>query len=205
MVNPETASMLWGAWRDSLPSQEAYTVGLGQLINAFWFCMNAQFAITGGLSIKSSNLNNTKVSFAREDFPDPSGGKAAIAWPAVGTKSTKTSVIVAHKGWGPALAVASTALILSSLIPPILRWTLTKAPDLMMNISSLATRNKLYIPLPANGTFMDASDRSRLLKDLKVRFGDVDGRADAGRLAIRSLDGPEASNIARIRKGCVYE
>jgi hypothetical protein len=148
--------------------------------------MNAQFAITGGLSITSSNLNNTKVSFAREDFPDPSGGKAAIAWPAVGTKSTKTSVIVAHKGWVAALAIASTALILSSLIPPILRWwTLTKAPDLMMNISSLATRNNPYIPLPADGTFMDASDRSRLLKDLKVRFGDVNGRADAGRLAIR--------------------
>jgi hypothetical protein len=205
MADPETANRLWGAIKGEVP-REAFSVRLNQLINALWFCMNGLRAITGGLSDETSYLNNTNVSFARENFPDLYGGRMAIAWPAVGTKSTKKSVIAAHKGWVAALAVASTTLILSSLVPPIVRWSLTKGPDLMMNISSLATRDNPYIPLPANGTFMDASDRSRLLKDLKLRFGDVGGRAEAaGRLAIGSLDGPGGSSVARVRKGYVYE
>lgn len=80
----------------------------------------------------------------------------------------------------------------------------------MMNISSLAMRNNIYAPLPENGTYLEASDRARLLKGLKVRFGDVrseDGKdgSDVGSLAIGSFDNVECSDIVRIRKGLWYE
>jgi hypothetical protein len=47
-----------------------------------------------------------------------------------------------------------------------------------MNISSLATRNNPYVPLPNYETYLDASDRARLLRNFKVRFGDIDGTAE---------------------------
>jgi hypothetical protein len=127
--NPEIAYTFWGGGWD-LATAEAYSVRLGQLMNALWFCMNAERAITEGLSNETSYLSSTNVSFARENFPYRYGGLDGIAWPAVGTKSTKTSIIVAQKGWVAALAIASVALILSSLIPPLLRSLLTQGPDL---------------------------------------------------------------------------
>jgi hypothetical protein len=202
--NPETPHSSWDKER-VVATVEDYSVRLAQLMNALWFCMNTDRAITQGLSDKTYYLNSTDVSFAWESFPYRYGGLDGIAWPAVGTRSTKTSIIVAHKDWVAALAIASVVLIFSSLIPFILRSLLTKGPDLMMNISSLATRNNPYIPLPANGTFLDASDRSRLLKDLTLRFGEVDGRTYPGRLAIASLDGHGGLNVARVRKGYIYK
>lgn len=64
--------------------------------------------------------------------------------------------------------------------------------------------NNPYLPLLSSGTFLDASDRSRLLKDYKLCFGDVDESADVGVLAIGALD-TEGSNIARVRKNRVYK
>jgi hypothetical protein len=50
----------------------------------------------------------------------------------------------------------------------------------MMNISSLATRNNPYIPLPEGGTDLGASTRARLLKGLRVRFGDIKAGSKVG-------------------------
>ena len=204
MADPEIAHPVLDPGSFIAPP-EAYDVRLQQLMNGVWFCMNGESAISAGLSNQTSYLNSTNVSFARDNSPYPSVASWGTAWPAVGTKSTKTTVIVAHKGWVAALTIASTVLIISSLIPSIVRWSLTKGPDLRMNISSLATRDNPYIPLPENGTFMDAAERSRVLKDLTLRFGDVDRRAHGGRLAIALLHRPGRSNVARVRKGYFYE
>lgn len=59
-----------------------------------------------------------------------------------------------------------------------MRHLLTCNPDILMNISSLATRNNPYVPLPNYETYLDASDRARLLRNFKVRFGDIDGTAE---------------------------
>ena len=75
----------------------------------------------------------------------------------------------------------------------------------MLNISSLATRNNEYIALPSHGTFLDASDRAKLLKDMKIRFGDVEPDSHAGKLAIGCLDPPSMQPVAKVRKGRSYE
>lgn len=51
---------------------------------------------------------------------------------------------------------------------------------------------------------MAASDRARLLKNVKVRFGDVDPSGGVGTLAIGSLGPPGASSIARVHKKRKY-
>jgi hypothetical protein len=84
-------------------------------------------------------------------------------------------VIVAHRRWVVALAFASIVLIVASLVTPVIRHSLTTGVDLAMNIPSLATRNDLHMPLPSTGTFLNVSDRVRLLCNQRVRFGDVNG------------------------------
>lgn len=45
-----------------------------------------------------------------------------------------------------------------------------------MDFSSLATRNNAYVPLPNGGSHLDIADRFKLLKDVKLRFGDKEGQ-----------------------------
>ena len=67
-------------------------------------------------------------------------------------------------------------------------------------------RNNPHIPLPANGTFLDASDRARLLRDITVRFGDVEARKSIGRSAIDSFEEMQEPDIEGVRKGhCMSE
>lgn len=108
------------------------------------------------------------------------------------------------------LCIASILLIVASLVSPIMHYFLLKGPDVMMNISSLATRNNPHIPLPGNGTYLEASDRAKLLKGLKVRFGDVrcaenQNASYVGSLAIGSVENDEMPRIARVRTGRWYE
>jgi hypothetical protein len=113
-------------------------------------------------------------------------------WQSKCTRATAIQVIIAHKGWVAALVIAFSVLILASLVSPIVRYFLTESPDILMNISGLATRNNPLIPLPGNGTYMDASDRSKLLKDVRLRFGDVARDSETVNLAIGVLEDREA-------------
>ena len=74
-----------------------------------------------------------------------------------------------------------------------------------MNISSLATRNNPHMSLPQTGTYLDASNRARLLYNYEVRLGDADSMADVGSLVIGSLDRDEVQDVARVRKRRLYE
>jgi hypothetical protein len=77
--------------------------------------------------------------------------------------------------------------------------------DVAMNISSLATRHNPYMALPQTGTYLDASDRARLLAHHKVCFGDAKGTAEVGTLVMGSSEGNRAGWIAKVRKGKLYK
>jgi hypothetical protein len=102
------------------------------------------------------------------------------------------------------LAIASLVLIASSFVPPIVRHFLTTGPDIAINFSSLATRNNSCVPIPASGSYLPAADRFRLLKDLRLRFADAEGKSDVGNLVI-AAQGVEKAEYSRVRKGRLYE
>jgi hypothetical protein len=124
---------------------------------------------------------------------------------AAGLKSTETQVIESHDGWVAVIAMASIVMILASLVHPVFHYFFIRGPDLMLNISSLATKNNPYMAISGSGTFMAASDRARLLKGMKVRFGDVGAGNEAGTLAIGSIDSLKRCNVATLRGGHLYE
>ncbi len=103
--------------------------------------------------------------------------------------------------------MASVVLIIASLVSPLIRFFLMNGPELAMNISSLAIRDNPHVLLPDSGTFLDAADRARLVRDIKVRFGDLDGENQIGRLAISSCGDPnhlEALRMLRVFRGRFY-
>lgn len=202
-------------WQTLSRPADVTAVRLGQLINAYWSCMTAKYALSAGLTTGASYLD-PNVSFALVAYNPESywGGNYSLAsergaqarlWQAQGTRSRSIEVFQAHKVWVAMLCIASAVLILASLIPPIVRLFLIEGLEVMMNISSLATRDNPHWRLPPNGTYLDASDRSRLLKDCKVRFGDVDSGGDVGRLVIGELEDGKAGGIERVKKGRKYE
>jgi hypothetical protein len=113
-------------------------------------------------------------------------------------------VIVAHDIWVAILSIISVVLMAASLISPLVHHFLGKGPDVAMNISSLAVRNNSHIPVPATGTFLNASDRAKHLRDVRVRFGDVASQAKVGSLGIGML-GDGGLDVGRIRKNRLYE
>ncbi|KAI1411309.1 hypothetical protein F5Y13DRAFT_191584 [Hypoxylon sp. FL1857] len=181
---------------DSHPTNDVYAARLGQLVNTYWTCINGMHAVPGGMTPETAYMEGTNLS-----SPANFLANSSIS---VGTRSTSTPVIKCDYGWVVALSIASMVLVLASLVHPIVRFFFTTAPDLMLNVSSLAMRDNPYVALPANGTFLAASDRARLLKKMKVRFGDVDGASEVGVLAIASLDPPGVKNVENVRKLRLY-
>jgi hypothetical protein len=207
-----------------LTDEANYPIRLTQLFNSYFTTMNGIYAIAGGLTQQTAYFWDKNISFvpqgalAETDKPPApnstrwswftmldQGKLTAKAWPAEGTKAVSTQVIVAHMAWVVTLCVTSILLIVASLISPLVQFFLLKGPDVMMNISSLATRHNPYIPLPKGGTNLGASDRARLLKGLELRFGDVEMGSGVGHLAIGTVGAKGDEEISRIHKGRLYE
>jgi hypothetical protein len=196
---------------ESLNSTFSHKIGemifnekFGQVLNAYWIYLNGYQAIVDGVMETSTTALSYDVSWPYQDYRTKRHTYLAHTWPAEGTKSVRTEIIQAHKEWVTTLAIASIFLMLGSLVPPYVRGYFTKCPDLMMNVSSLATRNNPLIPLPMNGTFMNASERSRLLKDVEVRFGDVNSTANVGSLAIGVVNMRGVPKVGRVRMSRFY-
>jgi hypothetical protein len=92
-------------------------------------------------------------------------------------------------------------LILLSLVSPLVRGFLISGPDIAMNFSSLALRDHTHAPVPIGGTSLGAADCFKLLKDVKLRLGDMETEAEVGSIAI----GDGNASMGRIEKGRLYE
>jgi hypothetical protein len=201
----------------SSTTEGKYSVHMSQLLNSYNTCLNGILNIPGGINNDTAYHWDTNASFVPPQRPAGSAGDTFFTpvsnasdmrgrtWTAEGTKTTSTEVIVAHFPWVITLYVISIVLILSSLVSPLAHSFFIRGPELMMNISSLATRHNSYIPLPEGGTHLDASDRARLLKNVEVRFGDIEKSSSVGHLAIVSLDGTCGQDMKRVRKERLYE
>ncbi|KAF3044717.1 hypothetical protein E8E12_009687 [Didymella heteroderae] len=210
-------------------SEENYSIRLGQLLNSYFTASNGLYAITGGIGVNNSNDTVYRWDSNQSFIPERRDGKRGLqgpfwnetdntlsfnftgettmkakVWTVEGSRSTLTQTIIAQRPWVAALSIASNVLILASLISPLVHHFLIKGPEVMVNISGLAARNNPHIPLPEGGTFLEASDRARMLKRVQVRFGDCESKASVGNLVIGAVDTNELA-IARIKRGRIYE
>lgn len=189
---------------------------LGHLLNSYWTCAYSTGTLTQGINSNNSYFWDKNITFEplkRDGYNSSSprnynwtwdrSSKSKV-WSSQGNKYEHIDVIVAHKPWTVTLAIASLVLIVFSLVPPLVRHFLTNGPGIAMNFSGLATRNNNHVPIPAGGSFLPASDRFRLLKDLRLRFADAESKSDVGNLVI-AAQGVGKAGYSRVRKGRMYE
>lgn len=77
----------------------------------------------------------------------------------------------------------------------------TIVPDYLGYVSSLA-RESPYMRMPDEGVNMDGMDKARLVKDVKVRLGDVSDAvsgSSVGRLAFARME-----ETVKVKKGKLY-
>ena len=152
-----------------------YTVGstsfatsFAQLMNTFWVAGIGLSAIPGGLT-GNANIHNGTNTLTM-----------------VATVSTSREILVCRRFWLAMLFVATSSMFIAGVFGLVLEFT-CRAPDLAMNISSL-TRDTPYIHLPPGGSTLDSVERSRLMQNVRVRFGDVAAGHEVGYIAIASCD-----------------
>ncbi|KXT06815.1 hypothetical protein AC578_7250 [Pseudocercospora eumusae] len=186
----------------------SYEIRMGQLINAYWTSLTAFQAISQAKATGKTDLtfNMTQALLDGNTHDLFLGNSSTVN----GQEITHFEVFVCHRGWAITLCAASLLLIAACLIQPMIRCFFNKAPDLLLNVSSLATRDNPHIAVPGGGTALNGSERAKLLQKLKVRLGDAEPGNDVGHLVIASVDDSESgtgseTSLGRVRRGRLYK
>ena len=93
----------------------------------------------------------------------------------------RQQIFVCNFGWLALLFTASGAIFITGLAGLLLKRQ-TLAPELFGFVASMTYENP-YVRLPEGGNVLDAMERARLLKDMKVRIADVRVDDDVGHVA----------------------
>jgi hypothetical protein len=104
--------------------------------------------------------------------------------------------------WIISLVVCSFILLILGIVSFFLSLSLT-APDIFDYVSSF-TRDNPYINAPAGGSGLDGAERARLLRKLRVQFGDVQPGEEEGYISLRTFEGREDADRGRVHRKRMY-
>jgi hypothetical protein len=117
---------------------------------------------------------------------------------------TIAPVYYVYYSWLLVFLVATMVMLVASIVGVVYSRK-TIVPDYLGYVSSLAKESQ-YIRMPDVGVNMDGIDKARLVKDVRVRLGDVseqamagDGKGLIGRLAFA-----RAEDCRGVKKGQLY-
>lgn len=123
--------------------------------------------------------------------------------PANATFSTKFPVYQKNTAWIITQLFASTVLLLLGILNIAIYLT-TLAPDYFTYISAF-TRDNPYVKVPEGGSGLDGSERSRLLRKMKVQIADAKPESDVGYVVLKSVEDEAEFASGQLRKGRLYE
>lgn len=169
-------------------SKESFSLSLYQLLNTVYIAGVGLTSIAGKMPrrVPSSNIK-----------PDISTQKAMTT---IATVTTGKTVVICNRKWLAALFVATSMIFITGVFGLVLEC-MRRGPDLEMNISSM-TRDNPFVVLPPGGSALDSVDRSRLLAEARVQFGDVAPTDPVGYLALASCGGSQY--VQKPRSGRLY-
>lgn len=161
---------------------------LSLVFNTYFQLSLAPLAHAGGLPTDLSLYGPDTIALpgdARNSLP-PEELDAIIRVPmvsraVVADRARMYQIYVCNYGWLAALVVASSVLLLVGGAGLILGHR-TFAPDMMGYVASMTYENP-YVGLPKGGSVLDAMERARILRDVRVRIGDVRGGDGVGHVA----------------------
>lgn len=173
---------------------EAFAIRFAQLLNTFWLAMIGWDVVPGGPSgstVTADSPPNSTLSTA-------DGANFSTV---TGESTRRPAVIECHHEWFAILLMVSLLLVFASLMPAVIR-TWTRAPVLLLNVSDML-KDSPYVSRPTTSSTLNSSDRARVLKDLKVQYGDVAPEDEIGHIAIGSVQ--DGRSIERVRKKRLYD
>ncbi|KAF2021751.1 hypothetical protein BU24DRAFT_457695 [Aaosphaeria arxii CBS 175.79] len=111
------------------------------------------------------------------------GSKAPfIGATANATVTSTEEIFVCNYAWLALLWTSSSILFLTGSVALVLKRK-TLGPEMFGFVSSMTYENP-WVKIPSGGSMLDAMERSRLLRDVKVCIGDVHGNEDEGHIAL---------------------
>ncbi len=97
--------------------------------------------------------------------------------------------------WLALLFASAGVLVAAGLAGFVVGWK-TRTPDMLGYVASM-TYNNAFLPLPSGGGVLDAMERARILRDLRVSISDVKGADSTGCLAFTSYTDVRPLGIGR--------
>ncbi|KAI9170571.1 hypothetical protein HJFPF1_00039 [Paramyrothecium foliicola] len=173
----------------TLPHQ-TYSRRVAQLLNTYWGALGGTSVLAAGLGDRNGSLSE---SFSFWDVPFNTSSTSGVA-------TVPNAIITCHNGWFIMAVFASTTLLMICLVGPLLRFR-TANPELALNFSSLL-RDNAYVSGSGSQTYLEAPDRARFMRNVKIQYGDVKPEEAVGHLALASVD---STIIFCVRKGREYD
>jgi hypothetical protein len=114
------------------------------------------------------------------------------------TAAMHTPVFACQRAWCAVLLLAAAALFATGAAALALQLRATLAPDMLRYVSSMTYANP-YFGAPPGGSALDGMERARLLRDVRVRVGDVSGGSSVGTVAFVAAKDVETRALERRR------
>jgi hypothetical protein len=133
---------------------------LSHVLNTYWLGSIFPQAMTGDFASLPANTN------ASGDMSDP-----PLALHTQAQLSTLKEIYTCNWAWLGVYSLASSVLLIAAILGVVLNH-LIFMPDILAACSSL-TRDNPFVRVPRGGSTLSGFERSRLLKEMRVRLGDV--------------------------------
>lgn len=156
------------------PSAHDLEVRFAQLFNTYMYGTNDPFGILSGVPTTAVNASGTRAYFG----PD---------------------IYVVDFSWLTVFTVATSILTLCGAITVVLDL-ISLNPDILGYVSTLLGQNSSYLSLPVTGSTLEGEEKTRLLKSVAIRLGDVQIHEAVGRLSIGT---PQTTE--RVYPGRLYQ
>jgi hypothetical protein len=132
-----------------------------------------------------ANLSATNHTFT-DWYTTFEAGIQTIASPFIGSTTTANvttteGIFVCSFAWFSLLMIASVVTLATGTVALLLKRR-TLGPELFGFVTSMTYENP-WVKVPKGGTMLDAMERARLLKDVRVHVGDVCGDEEVGHVA----------------------
>lgn len=101
------------------------------------------------------------------------------------------------------MLLISTLAVFLAGVASVTLCTIAFGPELAMNMSTVLREAK-HANLPEGGTTLDDDERGRLLKDAKVKMGDVRPKSEVGRVGIGTYE-DATQEPTKLSKERLYE
>jgi hypothetical protein len=155
--------------------KDDFEIRLGQVLNTYHLASVSPFAMTGNLA---------------------NGGVQTVT--AESTHMTRAIWYRVNWGWLAVYVLAIAVMFLAAILGVVARFYVL-APEVLGFVSSV-TRDNPYVRIPVGGTTLDGLERARLLKNVRVKIGNVgDVGGEAGYIAVGSEE-----RVGGLMKGGVY-